>query len=169
MNPSFLVPEKVYVPGKGPLGAKIMFVGEAPSYVEVEQGEPFVGPAGRELNKLCVDIGFNRANAWITNACKFQIPPNPKTGKKLPFQVRTKNVGIDINQQLEELQNEVNSIQPNVIVAFGGSALWALTGKNNITNYRGSILQGMGRKCIPTFHPAHLLHTEVGDFKGYWN
>lgn len=161
--------DKTYVPGSGAIGAKVMFVGEAPSYVEVEKLETLVGPSGRELARLCVDVGYNVANAWKTNVCKFMVPPNPKRGKKIPFHVRARNVGIDINQQLEELQNEINSIQPNVVIALGGTALWALTGKTSITNYRGSILSGMGRKCIPTFHPAHLLHTEVGEFKGYWN
>jgi len=157
-----------YIPGKGPIGAKVMFVGEAPSYAELEAGEPFIGPSGRELDKLCKDIGYNRYNAWVTNACKFYVPPNIGT-KKIPFQVRAKMAGINLDEQLHELQNEINSISPNVIIALGGTALWALTGKTSITNYRGSILSGMGRKCIPTFHPAHLLHSETGEFKGYWN
>ena len=159
---------KVYVPGMGPLGASILILGEAPAYEEVIEGKPFVGPSGRELNRLLKDVGINRNNCWITNVCKYMVPFAPK-GKKIPFQVRARMAGINLEEQLYELQNEINSIRPNVILALGGTALWALSGKDKITNYRGSIMLGMGRKFVATYHPAHLLHTAGGEFKGYWN
>lgn len=158
---------KKYVPGMGNPSAKLMILGEAPSYEETASGRPFVGPTGRELDKLCKDSGINRSNTWISNVFKYEIPPNPK-GKKIPAWIRAKNIGIDIEESLSELQNEINSIKPNCILALGGTALWALTGKTKIQNYRGSIMLGMGRKTVPTYHPAHLLHME-GEIKGYWN
>lgn len=161
--------DKVYVPGQGPLGAKLMILGEAPSYHETAAGKPFVGSSGKELDRLLYDAEINRANCWVTNVCKFEVPPN--VGKKrIPFHIRAKNSGIDIDQQLKELQEEINGIKPNCILALGGTALWALSGKDKIGNYRGSIMYGMGCKFVPSYHPAHLLHqASGGEFKGYWN
>jgi uracil-DNA glycosylase family 4 len=169
MSKSPLGEEHIYVPAYGPIGAKIMFVGESPSTQEVVEKRPFVGPSGKELTALCKDVGIYRDNTWVSNVCKYYVPPD--TGiKKIPFTTRAKNYGIDIQACLDELQNEVNSIKPNVIVPLGGTALWAFTGKTSITNYRGSILRGMGRKLVPTYHPAHLLHMAAGaEMKGYWN
>lgn len=156
-----------YVPGHGPIGAKLMILGESPSYVEVEHGKPFVGPSGRELDRILKDAGINRNSCWITNVCKYFVPGSEE--KKIPFSVRARNAGIDLHEQLAELQNEINSIKPNCILALGGTALWALSGKKKISDYRGSIMVGMGRKFVSTYHPAHLLHMSDSEVKGYWN
>jgi uracil-DNA glycosylase family 4 len=161
--------EKIYVPGYGPLGSKLMILGEAPSYAETAIGKPFQGPSGKELDRLLFDSSIKRNDCWVSNVCKHEVPPN-LPGKKIPFTVRAKNHGIDIEEQLRDLQNEINSIKPNCILALGGTALWALSGKTKIGNYRGSIMHGMGVKFVPTYHPAHLLHqASGGEFKGYWN
>ena len=157
-----------YVPGRGPVSPQIMIVGEAPSYVEVDKGIPFTGNSGRELDKMLKDVGINRSECWLTNVCKYMIPENPK-GKRIPFATRAKSVGIDVEKQLEELQVEINDVKPNVIIALGGTALWALASKSPISKFRGSIMLGMGRKMVPTYHPAHLLHQAAGEIKGYWN
>jgi uracil-DNA glycosylase family 4 len=160
---------KEYVPAYGPIGAELMILGESPSYQEVAQGKPFVGPSGKELDRLLKDSGIYRDNCWISNVCKYEVPSNgPK--EKVPFAVRALNAGINLPEQLAELQNEINQIKPNCILALGGTALWALTGKTKISNFRGSILSGMGRKVVSTYHPAHLLHQSYGgEIKGYWN
>ena len=161
--------EKIYVPGMGPMGAKIVILGEAPARVETMAGKPFVGPSGAELDRLMKDAGGNRQNCWVTNVCKYEVPPNAK-GKKIPFADRAKSVGIDMQQQIAELQEEISALKPNLILGLGGTALWALTGKTKIGSYRGSLMLGMGRKSISTYHPAHLLHQGAGgEFKGYWN
>ena len=161
--------DKKYVPGMGPVGAKIIILGEAPAREETVAGKPFVGPSGRELDRLLKDAGISRADCWITNVCKYEVPPN--TGKsKSSFYARAVAAGINIDQQLAELQTEINEIKPNIILALGGTALWALTGKTKISKYRGSLLWGMGTKLVPTYHPAHLLHSAAGgEIKGYWN
>jgi uracil-DNA glycosylase family 4 len=157
-----------YVPGTGTFTTNLMIIGEAPSYKEVELGKPFVGPSGQELDRLLKDAGMRRSECWLTNVCKYYVPPAPKDAK-IPFTTRAKNIGIDLEEQFRELQEEINQIKPNCILALGGTALWALTGKKSIRNYRGSIMTGMGYKTIPTYHPAHLLHTAGGEIKGYWN
>jgi len=164
---------RVYVPGGGAIGAKLLILGEAPARNEVTQMKNFVGASGNELNKLLKEINISRESCWITNVSKYEIMLNP-AGKKIPFHVRAKNSGIDMEEQLEALQEEINAVNPNCILALGGSALWALTGarrggKYSIGDYRGSILRGMGKKFVATYHPAHLIHQKGGEFKGYWN
>lgn len=161
--------DKVYIPGMGPVGAKLMILGEAPSYEETAARKPFVGASGRELDRILKDAGVPRHEAWITNVCKYMVPPN--VGKKrTPFATRAREAGIDLDQQLEELRTEIGEIKPNCILALGGTALWALSGKTKISLHRGSILRGMGTKFVPTYHPAHLLHSAAGgEIKGYWN
>lgn len=159
-----------YIPGHGPMGAKLVILGEAPSTQELAAGLPFVGPSGKELDRLLADSGIKRANCWVTNVSKYFVPP--LTGKrKIPFGVRANTMYGEgfIEEQISNLQKELNAIRPNCILALGGTALWALTGKTKITNFRGSILLGMGYKTVSTYHPAHLLHTDSGEFKGYWN
>lgn len=158
-----------YVPGTGPLGAKLMIIGEAPFYEELQAGKPFVGPSGRELDKLLREANINRSDCWITNACKYFVPAN--IGKeKIPFGVRAARSGINMTEQLEHLQNEINEIKPNCVLALGNSALKYVTGKDKIGNFRGSILHGMGVKVVGSYHPAHLLHgAKSSEIKGYWN
>lgn len=161
--------EHKYIPGMGPVGAKFIILGEAPSREETLQGKPFVGASGRELDRLLKDAGIPRHECWITNVCKYEVPPNAER-KRLPFHVRARNHGIDMDQQLEELRTEINDIKPNSILALGGTSLWALSGKDKISKHRGSIMRGMGHKFVPTYHPAHLLHSAAGgEIKGYWN
>ena len=157
-----------YIPGYGPFGAKIMMLLECPTYEDTLAGRLFSKPG--ETGRLLHEVGINPANCWITSVSKFTIPANTNRAKKIPFAVRAKNHGVDIAQQLEELQNEINSIQPNVILGLGKSALWGLTGKTDIESYRGSILSGMGRKFVPTYNPAHLSWQASDiEFTGYWN
>ena len=61
------------------------------------------------------DAGGNRQNCWVTNVCKYEVPPNAK-GKKIPFADRVKSVGIDMQQQIVELQEEISALKPNLIL-----------------------------------------------------
>jgi len=161
--------DKVYVPGIGSIGAQLMIIGEAPSYAETAAGKPFVGPSGRELDRLLRESGINRGDTWITNVFKYEIPQQQK-GKYTPSWKRAESIGINVEQSLQELQLEINAIKPNCILALGKTALWALSGRTEIGHYRGSIMLGMGHKFVATYHPAHLLHqAKGGEFKGYWN
>jgi uracil-DNA glycosylase family 4 len=158
-----------YVPATGNSNAKLLLLGEAPTYKEVEFGKPFIGPSGAELDSLLKTCGIPRGSLWTSNVYKYMLPPLPP-GKKIPFHVRLKQAGVDPNQVLQELQTEINCIKPNCILTLGGTALWATTGKTSITDFRGSILFGMGCKVVPTFHPAHLVrYAEGAEMKGYWN
>jgi DNA polymerase I-like protein with 3'-5' exonuclease and polymerase domains len=100
---------------------------------------------------------------------KYSVPPNLDK-KKLPFHIRAREFGVDMEQQLTELRTEINDVKPNCILALGGTALWALSGKTKINKQRGSIMWGMGSKFVPTYNPAHLVsHAPGGEIKGYFN
>lgn len=159
--------DKPYISGYGPMGAKTLILGECPTEQDSATGKPF--SKSRELDTLLREAGISKQNSWLTTVSKYHVSPN--YGKnKIPFAVRAKNEGIDINVQLSELQNEINSIKPNAILGVGKTALWALTGHGSIENFRGSILQGMGRKFIPSYNPEHLnWNARDVEFIGYWN
>src|SRR6266516_7714400 len=93
-----------YVPGIGSGSARIAIVGEAPSYEEIAVIKPFVGPSGRFLDSLLHSVGINRSECWVTNVCKYFVTPNPKFGKKIPFQVRANNDGIDLDVQIHDFR-----------------------------------------------------------------
>lgn len=159
--------QHIYVPGYGPLGAKLMILGECPTPKDTTAGKPFTD--SRELGQVLSDAGIRKENCWLTTVSKYHVEPN-YPGKKIPFAVRAKQQGINIEQELFDLQQEINGVKPNCILAVGKSSLWALSGKTDIESYRGSILHGMGTKYVPSFNPAHLSWqaTDV-EFKGYWN
>src|SRR6266404_2613910 len=157
-----------YVPGYGQVSARLVIIGEAPSFDEIESGRPFTGPSGKELDRLLRDAGINRGECWLTNVCKYFVPPLPFE-KKRSFAQRCDDEGINLDEQINDLRIELQQINPNCILVLGGTALWAMTGKTKIQDYRGSIMLGMGFKCVSTYHPAHLLHQAKGEIKGYWN
>jgi uracil-DNA glycosylase family 4 len=162
--------DRKYIPGYGSIGAKLMVIGECPTYSDIPTGTPFSGAPGKELDHLLKDAGMHRSEVWLSNVSKYEVTPNRKGAKAIPFHVRAKNDGLDLDEQLRDLQTEITSLKPNCILALGSTALWALSGKKDIGSYRGSILHGMGCKFIPTYNPANLLFTsEAGEFKGYWN
>jgi uracil-DNA glycosylase family 4 len=158
--------EQKYIPGYGPFDPKIMILTECPTYDDVQNNKLL--SKSRLVDELLKEAGINRQDCWISSVSKFFVPPSDK--RKIPFPVRCKLNHVDIQQQLSDLQNEINSIKPNCILGLGKTALWALTGKTDINSYRGSILHGMGRKFIPTYNPNHLSWQAIDiEFKGYWN
>ena len=142
---------------EGPRSAKIYVVGEAPGATEEIEGHPFVGGAGRLLNRLLMEGGMTREECRIGNVMRTRPPSNDFSffysdrGKKVPKQ--------ELNEGIAYLLEDIRRTNPNVIVALGNEPLRALTGETGITNWRGSILfaKSVGCKVIPTFHPANLL------------
>lgn len=144
-----------------------MILGDCPSIRDTEAGKIF--SSSYDLDRLLKDCKINKNSCWLSTVSKFHVPDSPKGGKKIPFSVRARNAGVDIDAQLAELQYEVNQVKPNCILALGSAALWALYGKSSIEDYRGSILLGMGRKFVPTYNPRGLSSYSGIEFKGYWN
>ena len=152
----------IYVPGIGSSSAKLMIVGEAPGAEEESQRRPFVGPSGQIVNDLLNDCGVHRDEVYITNVVKVRPPGN---NIKLLGQL-----GKSVDDFMPQLWEEIQSISPNVILAFGNTALQALSGHKGIEKWRGSILQNLHGypKVVPTIHPASLLHAEADGKMRSW-
>lgn len=157
----------------GPAPAKIMIVGEAPGEREVHEGAPFVGASGQELSRMLQEAGINRNQCFLTNVSRIR-PPGNDIGAFVAMKkshitdkhgiVRDKYCLPPIWEGLELLKREIELVQPNVIIAFGNLATWALTGNWGITSWRGSSLQcdldlalDYKPKVVPTYHPAAIL------------
>ncbi len=134
----------------GPFDARIMLVGEAPGEQEVQKGVPFVGASGIELNKMLHEAGIMRSACFVTNVCRERPFQNKienfiafKKKDRTPAHVvlRDKWVLPVVKEGYLLLVREIELVKPNVIVAFGNVAMWALTGKWSITNWRGSLLE----------------------------
>jgi uracil-DNA glycosylase len=157
----------------GPPNAKIMIVGEAPGEEEVRLGFPFVGASGKELSNMLQEAGINRDQCFVTNVCR-ERPYKNDIGQFIAMRkkditpahkpMRDRMVLQPITEGYELLLKEISLVQPNLIIACGNAALWALTGKWGITDWRGSELfcdiklpDGWQPTVIPILHPAAIL------------
>ncbi len=143
---------KTYVRPEGnPETAIIAIVGEQPDRTEIQSGRPFVGPAGRELNEDLQAIDLNRHDCYLTNFAK-------DLDNYVGTYLNTKSfsyseIGL---WHRENLIKELKQLKTRAIVACGNFALAALTARNGITKWRGSILECPdlpGKWIIPCLHP----------------
>ena len=134
--------------GVGNPSADLMFVGEAPGADEDVQGIPFVGRAGQLLTKIIEAIGLRRDDVYIANVIKCRPPEN-------------RNPEPDEVETCEPfLFQQIDSVQPKVIVALGTFAAKALLKTQDpISRLRGRAFEYRGATLIPTFHPAFLLRS----------
>jgi uracil-DNA glycosylase family 4 len=138
--------------GAGNANADLMFIGEAPGASEDEQGLPFVGAAGKLLEKLLVEIGLSRAEVFIANVLKCRPP-----GNRDPLPVEIENCR-------EYLYRQVELIQPRVICSLGNFSTKLLRADpTGITRLHGQAqLLTLGSRTVrlfPIFHPAAALYT----------
>lgn len=127
-----------------------MLVGEAWGEHEEREGRPFVGPSGAELNRLLHEAGILRSECFVTNLVN-RRPPDNNLGAWIAFKkkditkahvpLRDKMVLPVVAEGYTALLREIAAVQPNLIIAFGNAAMWALTGKWGILKWRGSHLQ----------------------------
>lgn len=144
---------------EGPPNAKIMLVGEAPGKDENILGKPFVGYAGKTLNQLLSQAGIARHEILITNVAREQPP-----GNRISFYFMDSKCTIPtpkLLEWIELLRKEIILYSPNIIIAMGNTALWALTGEKKISELRGYILPCKlveGKKVLATYHPQAVNH-----------
>jgi uracil-DNA glycosylase family 4 len=132
--------------GDGDPGARLMFVGEGPGADEDATGVPFVGKAGQLLNNMIGAMGLKREEVYIANIVKCRPP-----GNRVPEPV-------EANTCTQFLVKQIDVVQPDVIVALGGTAAMYLLGvKQSLTSLRGRWHNCRGAKLIVTYHPAFLL------------
>ena len=149
---------------RGPETARIMLVGEAPGKYEEQEGKPFVGPAGRVLTELLLKAGINPDSCYYTNLCQHRPPDN-----HLDAWYKNGIPNDYVLAGLESLAEQIERVQPNVIVPLGNWPLYAFYGQKlnkegvptGILDYRGYILEARklarGAKIIPTVHPSYIL------------
>ena len=152
--------EPRYIPGYGNRDAAIMFVGEAPGESEDYTGIPFSGASGELLWEVCREIGIEKSEVYTTNVVKYRPPGNQL--KRLP------EININIEDQIQQLWDEIHEIKPNIIVALGNTPLRALTGKDKILKWRGSLLRSknLDYKVLAAIHPAAFLHSIENEYAG---
>jgi len=145
------------VPFEGPTDAKIYIVGEAPGAEEEAQGRPFVGSAGRILDKLLMDVGIVRSECRLANVMRIRPPTNNFAHFYVDKQMHIPKP--ELIEGRKYLLEDIKKCRPNVVCALGNEALMALFSHRNITDWRGSILwhHRLNVKVIPTVHPAMIM------------
>ena len=145
--------------GEGGEHASLLVVGEQPGDREDIEGHPFVGPAGRLLDRALEATGVPRKEVYITNAVKhFKWEPRGKRRlHKTPAQ-------REIEACLPWLEAELAAIEPKVILCLGATAARAVMGgKVRVTENRGQPLHSpLGKEVIITIHPAYILRLRTG-------
>jgi len=147
---------KQVVFGVGNIEAELMFVGEAPGADEDEQGEPFVGKAGQLLTKIIEAMGLKRNGVYIGNILKCRPDtPGQTSGNRKP-------TAEEMGTCIPYLHEQIDLIQPKVLVALGATAVEGLLGKTiGITKLRGNWREYRGIPLMPTYHPAYLLRNQA--------
>ncbi|KVL23403.1 MULTISPECIES: UdgX family uracil-DNA binding protein [unclassified Burkholderia] len=148
------------VPGAGPVDATIMLVGEQPGDQEDRAGMPFVGAAGRMLDRALDEAGIERSHVYLTNAVKhFKWEPRGKRRlHKTPAQ-------REVAACRYWLERELAAVQPRVVVALGATALRAVLQDNDATleRTRAPVRTDDGRLVVATYHPSYVLRTRGAD------
>ncbi len=135
------------VPGDGPVGAPILFIGEAPGFHEDQRGHPFVGAAGNLLNDLLASVGIERSQVFITNLVKCRPPGNRDP---LPDEISTCTSNY--------LDRQIALINPRMIVAIGRYSMARYFPGEKIMKIHGQPKRADGRIYFPMVHPAAALH-----------
>jgi len=134
-----------------------MLVGEQPGDQEDLQGRPFVGPAGRLLDRCLKEAGISRADTYVTNTVKhFKWVPR---GKR---RIHSKPNSMEIRACAPWLETEIQLVKPKILVCLGATAAQALLGSNfRVTQSRGKpIASPLAQFVIATVHPSSLLRAQ---------
>ena len=136
--------------GDGNINSKIMIVGEGPGANEDAEGKPFVGRAGKLLDKMLVAIQLDRTKVYITNVVNYRPPSNRKPTE------------VEIERYLPYLKSHIEIINPKILLLLGSTALNTLIGSDVvISRARGKWIQkeigSVKPWIIASFHPAFLM------------
>jgi DNA polymerase len=146
--------------GEGAAGARLMLVGEQPGDQEDLSGRPFVGPAGRLLDRALADAGIDRRTVYVTNVVKhFKWEPR---GKR---RIHKKPNAAEISACRPWLETEIALVKPRAIVCLGATAAQALLGRTfKVTAHRGQLVPSpLAPIVLATVHPSSLLRAPDED------
>jgi DNA polymerase len=137
---------KTIVFGEGNPHAELVFIGEGPGADEDEQGLPFVGRAGKLLNRMMQTVGLKREEVYICNVVKCR-PPENRTPEK-----------DEVDACSPFLYRQIESIKPRLVCCLGAPAVRTVLGiKEGITKIRGQFYDFGSTKALATVHPAYVL------------
>jgi DNA polymerase len=144
--------------GEGSRTAEVMFVGEQPGDMEDQEGRPFVGPAGRILDRAMVHAGIDRAKTYVTNAVKhfnWEETRGKRRIHKTPGQAH-------ISACRPWLDSELAVVRPRVVVLLGSTAAQALLGRGfKVLQRRGEVLTpDFAPYAVATVHPSSVLRVQ---------
>ncbi len=140
--------------GEGAKSASILMIGEQPGDEEDRVGRPFVGPAGRLLDRALVDAGIDRSSTYVTNAVKhFKFE---ERGKR---RIHKKPSGLEIKACKPWLEAEIAVVRPEIIVCLGATAAQSVFGATyRVTRQRGQFVEHpWARYATSTVHPSAIL------------
>ena len=140
--------------GEGPPRADVMMVGEQPGDAEDIAGQPFVGPAGRLLDRALEEAGIDRSRVYVTNVVKhFKWEPR---GKR---RIHAKPNAAEIGACRPWLETEISLVKPRVLVCLGATAAQALLGRGfKVTRQRGEFVPSpLAPLATATVHPSSIL------------
>ncbi|MEV4803002.1 UdgX family uracil-DNA binding protein [Nonomuraea sp. NPDC049421] len=145
--------------GEGPERARFMLVGEQPGDQEDRRGHPFVGPAGRVLDRGLEEAGIARDEVYLTNAVKhFSFTPR---GKR---RIHQKPTAAEIDACHPWLDAELAVVRPEVVVVLGATAARALLGPSfRVTRHRGEAVPLGEAVAVATVHPSAVLRAPDRD------
>jgi uracil-DNA glycosylase len=153
----------------GPKDAKIAFVGESMGEQDLLVGKPFQGYSGQELSRMLTEAGIVRRECFLTNVFPFQVKDIATLcGKKaevgedydLPHLGKAGQYLLPEHLiHVERLKAELEAVRPNLVVALGATACWALLATNGLASLRGTVAMAhnMPLKVLPTYHPSAVL------------
>ena len=137
------------VPGEGPAGAEVFFVGEAPVEKEDLEGRPFVGNAGRVFNSLLPLAGLRREEVYVTGVVKCRPPGNRKPRAS------------EMKACKGYLERQLDLVNPKVVVLLGGLAVADLLGGDRrLADIHGVPVKRGGTYYFPTYHPASAFYRD---------
>lgn len=147
--------KKVLVHGEGSLSPRLMLIGEAPGEQETLQRRPFVGKAGKNLDEFLSQAGIDRSQLYVSNTVKFRPTKISAAGRT----VNRPPTKEEIKLFLPWLKQEIETVQPEIVVTLGNVPLKALTGpKTVIGDVHGSFVEADGIKIYPMYHPASMIY-----------
>jgi len=144
-----LMDQPGFVPADGSGANGVLIVGEAAGEMEAKIGKPFIGAAGFYLDRLLKRVGLMRKDFRIHNCLSCRPPNNKLVGQWYEHQA--------LRQCAQYLDHTIETMQPKVILALGGTALRRLSPYGEILRYRGQPLRYQQSWVLPTFHPSFLL------------
>jgi len=140
--------------GKGTRSARVVLVGEQPGNDEDLAGHPFVGPAGKVLDRAMAEAGLDRKKVWLTNAVK-HFKNEPRGKKRL--HKRPNRYEVEVCRVW--LRQEISLVKPQLILALGVTAAVALAGRPVVlSRERGRLIElADGQRGMVTTHPSSIL------------